>query len=90
MNKSQDERSGPDGARPSHNDTVSAQGERQKIVPRTPNERDESTDSQARTTPGQRHMGKIAHDDLAEGQQDTSKHPEMDATYDKVVGQPKK
>ena len=90
MKKSQEELSGPDGARPSHNDTVSGQGERQTIVPRTPNERDESTDSQERTTAGQRHMGKMAHDDLAQGQQDTSKLPEMEKTYDKVVGHDKK
>jgi hypothetical protein len=55
-------------------------------APRTPNERDESADSQARTTPGQRHMGKMAHDDLKEGQKDTDKGPVLDATYDKVKG----
>ena len=70
-------------------DTVTAQGERQAAKPRTPNEHDASTDSQARTTPGQERMGKIAHDDLAEGQQDTDKGPVLDATYDKVVGKKK-
>ena len=79
----------PDGAQPSRNDTASAQGERQKIQPRTPNEHDESTDSQARQEPSQRGIGKAAHDDVAQGHQDTSKHQEMDATYDKVVGHQK-
>lgn len=80
----------PDGARPSRNDTASAQGERQEIQPRTPNEHDESTDSQAREEPSQRGIGKAAHDDVAQGKQDTSKHQEMDAAYDRVVGHEKK
>ena len=89
MSKNQNPRS-PDGAEPSRGDTVSSQGERQSVRPRTPNEHDESTDSQAREEPSQRGIGKAAHDDLAQGHQDTSKHAEMDATYDKVVGHEKK
>jgi hypothetical protein len=80
----------PDGAQPSRNDTASAQGERQKIQPRTPNEHDESTDSQARQEPSQRDVGKAAHDDVVHGHQDTSKHQETDAAYDRVVGHEKK
>lgn len=55
-------------------------------APRTPNERDESADSQSRNEASQKGVGKVAHDDLAHGKQDTSKQPEMDATYDKVKG----
>jgi len=54
-------------------------------APRTPNEHDESADSQAPEA-GQQKIGKIAHDDLKQGQKDTDKGPVLDATYDKVVG----
>ena len=80
----------PDGAEPARNDTASAQGERQSIRPRTPNEHDESADSQARQEPSQRSVGKAALDDLKQGHQDTSKHLETDAAYDRVVGHEKK
>ena len=80
----------PDGAQPSRGDTVSSQGERQTVRPRTPNEHDESTDSQAKAEASQQAVGQIAHDDVEQGYQDTSKHAEMDATYDKVVGHQKK
>jgi hypothetical protein len=59
-------------------------------LPRTPNERDESADSQQRGEASQKKIGKVAHDDLQDGKQDTSKHDEMDATYDQVVGHEKK
>ena len=88
MKKTQDQRNG-DGANPARNDTVSAQGERQAPKPRTPNERDESADSQARAEPSQQAMGKIAHADLQQGRQDTDKGPALDATYDKVAGKKK-
>ena len=89
MKTTQDQRS-PDGAEPARGDTASAQGETQELKPRTPNERDESTDSQGRTTVGQQRMGKMAHDDVREGQRDTDKGPVLDATYERVIGHTKK
>jgi hypothetical protein len=64
--------------------TVTAQGENQVPKAQTPNERDESSHSQAADNPSARRMGEIAHDDLMEGQQDTSKAQELDATYHRV------
>ena len=64
--------------------TVTAQGENQVSKAQTPNERDESSHSQAADNPSARRMGEMAHDDLMEGQQDTSKAQEMDATYHRV------
>jgi hypothetical protein len=58
--------------------------ERQRRVPRTPNERDESADSQATREPSARRIGGLAHDDLAGGRVDTDRGPVMDAAYDKV------
>ena len=69
---------------PSRGNTVTAQGENQAPTARLPHERDESADSQAADNPQARRMGKIAHDDLMEGQQDTSKALETDATYHRV------
>jgi len=64
--------------------TQTAQGEDQRSVPRTPNERDESADSQARQEPSNARMGKIAQADAERGLKDTSKGAELDATYDKL------
>jgi hypothetical protein len=71
---------------PSRGNTVTAQGQTERQVPkaRSPHERDESSDSQAADNPQARRMGAMAHDDLAEGQQDTSQGQEMDATYHRV------
>jgi hypothetical protein len=68
----------------SRGNTVTAQGETQQPKTQTPNEIDESSHSQAADNPSARRMGEIAHDDLAEGQQDTSKAQELDATYHAV------
>jgi len=73
-----------DGARPSHGDTVTAQGDNQAPKARQPHERDESVDSQAAGTPQMRELGEIAHDAAASGQQDTSKAQETDATYHRM------
>jgi hypothetical protein len=70
-----------DVARPSQGNTVTAQGENQVPKARMPHERDESSDSQAADTPSARRMGQMAHDGLVQGQQDTSKGQELDATY---------
>ena len=70
--------------RPSEGNTVTAQGENQAPKARTPNERDESADSQSAENPDARRMGAIAHDDVVEGQQDTSKAQETDATYHRL------
>jgi hypothetical protein len=70
-----------DESRPGCGNTATAQGEQQSPRPRTPNEHDESADHQATQEPGARRMGAIAHDDVVQGKQDTSKAQEMDATY---------
>lgn len=75
-----------DGGKPEQGDTVTAQGQNQAVKPRTPNERDESADSQAPASAENRRTGKMAHDDLAEGQKDTDKGPVLDATYEKLTG----
>jgi hypothetical protein len=64
----------------------SRQTQTQRRVPRAPHERDESADSQAAAEPSARAVGKLAHDDLAQGRRDTDKGPVMDAVYDKVQG----
>lgn len=84
MSKRMQEERHDEAARPSEGDTVSAQGDRQAPRARTPNERDESADSQSGDNPQARRMGEMAHDDVMEGQQDTSKAQEMDATYHRV------
>lgn len=73
--------------------TLPVQGERQERSLRQPHERDESADSQSAGEPSAQAVGKIAHDDLAEGLVDTDKGPVLDATYDKVregASQPRK
>jgi hypothetical protein len=64
--------------------TVTAQGETQQPKAQMPHERDESAHSQAADNPSARRMGEIAHDDVMEGQQDTSKAQELDATYHRM------
>ena len=73
-----------DGARPSRNDTVTAQGENQAPKARQPHEHDESADSQAADSASIRDMGKLAHSAATSGQQDTSKAQETDATYHRM------
>ncbi len=63
-------------------ETIPAQGERNERVPKQPHERDESAGSQAPGGANQRKMGRIAHDDVAEGLVDTDKGPVLDATYE--------
>ena len=65
-------------------DTIPVQGDKQQRSLRTPNERDESADSQAADEPSGKRMGKIAHDSVERGEVDTDKGPVLDATYDKV------
>jgi hypothetical protein len=69
---------------PKGGNTVTAQGETQQPKAQLPHERDESANSQAGENPSARRMGEIAHDDVVEGQQDTSKAQELDATYHAV------
>jgi hypothetical protein len=70
--------------RPSQGNTVTAQGEVPARRARLPHERDESADSQASDSPAARRTGEIAHDDLVEGRQDTSKAQETDAAYQRL------
>jgi hypothetical protein len=51
------------------------QGETQQAVPRQPDERDESADSQASQEPSQRLVGEIARKDVESGKVDTDKGP---------------
>ena len=69
---------------PARGNTVTAQGETQQPKAQLPHERDESAHSQAADNPSARRMGEMAHDDVMEGQQDTSKAQELDATYHAV------
>ena len=69
---------------PSRGNTEIAQGENQVPKARQPHERDESADSQTAENSSMERMGAIAHDDVMEGQQDTSKAQELDATYHRV------
>ena len=64
--------------------TVAAQGEKQAKVPRLPNERDESADSQAGGEPSGARVGAQASQDVERGLVDTDKGPVMDAVYEKV------
>jgi hypothetical protein len=73
-----------DAPSPEGGNTVTAQGETQQPKAQMPHERDESANSQGADNPSARRMGEIAHDDVAEGQQDTSKAQELDATYHAV------
>lgn len=77
--------------RPSEGNTVVGQGENQAPKARMPHERDESADSQSADAPATRRLGQIAHDDVAEGQQDTDKGPALDAAYERQKdGEPKR
>jgi hypothetical protein len=64
--------------------TVPAQGEKQQRTPRTPNERDESSDSQGTDDPSATRVGKQASEDVERGLVDTDKGPVLDQVYDKV------
>ena len=72
-----------DAPKLSEDNIVTAQGENQAPEARTPNERDQSADSQAAETSSTQRMGQLAHADVVEGQLDTGKSPAMDATYEK-------
>ena len=82
MSRMKEERDAPPP--PSEGNTESAQGETQAPKARTPNERDESADSQAPDNASTRRMGQIAHDAAEDGQKDTTKGAELDATYRRV------
>ena len=56
-------------------DTRREQGETQDTVPRRPDERDESADSQASEEPSQRRVGEIGRRDIESGKVDTDKGP---------------
>lgn len=61
------------------------QGETQQAVPRQPDERDESADSQASGEPSQRRVGEIARQDVESGKVDTDKGPVLrDLNRDKT------
>jgi hypothetical protein len=74
----------PDAGAGNKGNTVPAQGEKQQQVPRTPNERDESADSQASREPSGERVGRQASEDVERGLVDTDKGPVLDQAYDKV------
>jgi hypothetical protein len=82
MSRMKEERDAPPPA--SRGTTETAQGENQAPKARTPNERDESSDSQSAESASIRRMGEIAHDDAKDGLKDTTKGAELDATYHRV------
>jgi hypothetical protein len=87
--KDKDARTGPTGpdAAPGaapQPQTVTAQGDRQRAVPRMPHERDESADSQASSEPSTRRMGELAQKDAERGVPDTTKGAETDQTYHRL------
>ncbi|RYF43797.1 MAG: hypothetical protein EOO25_01920 [Comamonadaceae bacterium] len=55
----------------------------QGATPRLPHERDESADSQPAAEASSQRIGKQAHADIVQGQQDTGRKPAMDAAYEK-------
>lgn len=54
-------------------------------VPRLPHEHDESSDSQASRTAGQRQLGARSYADVMKGLVDTGQGPVMDKTYNEKV-----
>ena len=64
--------------------TLPAQDQTNEPVPRTPNERDESADSQVSQEPSGQRVGRQAQQDLERGLVDTGKWPALDAAYDQV------
>jgi hypothetical protein len=83
MNRMKEERH-EDTTRPGKGDTVTAQGENQAPKARQPHERDESADSQSADNSSAERMGGMAHDAVVDGQQDTTKGQELDATYHRL------
>jgi hypothetical protein len=72
----------PHGLTRRRTDQLGTEGER--ALPRRPDERDESTDSQ-----DQDHVRGVihqAHDDVVQGQQDTDRKPALDEAYEKQKG----
>jgi hypothetical protein len=59
----------------SKGNTAREQGETQQRVPRQPDERDESADSQASDEPSQQRVGELGREDLESGKVDTDKGP---------------
>jgi hypothetical protein len=55
--------------------TAREQGETQQRVPRQPDERDESADSQSSDEPSQKRMAEIGRKDVESGKVDTDKGP---------------
>ncbi len=56
-------------------ETRREQGETQDAVPRRPDERDESADSQASEEPSQRRVGELGRQDVESGKVDTDEGP---------------
>ena len=69
-------------------DTVPQQGtneERQRGVPRAPNDHDESADSQSQDEPSQQRMGELGRKAVESGQVDTDKGPVLRELHEKKI-----
>lgn len=65
--------------------TSREQGETQQRVPRQPDERDESADSQRQGEPSQQRIGEIARQDVQSGKVDTDKGPVLRDLHEKKI-----
>lgn len=65
--------------------TRNTQVEPQRVEPRLPHERDESSDSQRDTAADNASIGRQAHDDLKRGLVDTDRAPVVDRVYNDKV-----
>lgn len=65
--------------------TAREQGETQQRVPRQPDERDESADSQKQDEPSQQRMGELGRQDIESGKVDTDKGPVLRDLHEKKI-----
>ncbi len=68
---------------PTDNTRVKQDNDRTQ-TPRIPNEHDQSADSQSSMEPTGKQVGKLAHQDVQQGKQDTDRAPVTDAVYKKL------
>jgi hypothetical protein len=71
----------------SRGNTAPQQGETQthQRVPRQPNERDESADSQSSDEPSQQRVGELGRKDIESGKVDTDKGPVLRDLHEKKI-----
>ena len=69
----------------SRGNTAREQGETPQRVPRQPDERDESADSQASDEPSQQRVGNQGRKDIESGKVDTDKGPVLRDLHEKKI-----